>query len=68
MPAEIRSFTAIRGFAALWIVVHHIQPTWWPNVGPVPTAVMSMGYTAVDIFFVLSGFILSDIYRHLRKV
>src|SRR6478735_12558 len=65
MRDEIRPLTAIRGLAALWIVVHHIQPTWWPNAGAVPSLAMSMGYTAVDIFFVLSGFILSDVYRRL---
>lgn len=57
--------TAIRGFAALWVVGHHLVPAWYPNAtGWVPTLFLT-GYAAVDVFFVLSGFILATVYRDL---
>ena len=62
---EIGPLTAIRGFAALWVVGHHLVPAWYPNAtGWVPTLFLT-GYAAVDVFFVLSGFILATVYRDL---
>ena len=62
---EIRPLTGIRGIAALWVVFFHFESN---IVHLVPSLsalhpVISRGPFGVDMFFVLSGFILSSVYR-----
>ena len=54
--------TAIRGVAAAWVVAHHTQPLWFPGAPASLASALVMGHVAVDIFFVLSGFILAQVY------
>jgi peptidoglycan/LPS O-acetylase OafA/YrhL len=61
---EIDSLTGIRAFAAAWVVLFHCmspgQTTshlWWLN------NLAARGGSAVDLFFVLSGFIMAYVYR-----
>ena len=58
-PIDIRPLTSLRFLAALWVVVYLM----WPNlaVGGMP-ALAAKGYLGVELFFVLSGFILSHVY------
>ena len=58
-PADLRALTTLRFLAAAWVVLY----TAWPhlNVGFTPVAV-TKGYLGVEVFFVLSGFILSHVY------
>ncbi|GCB04061.1 acyltransferase [Ralstonia sp. SET104] len=49
----IRSFEGLRGIAALFIVVHHMFCAW-------PHPLSANAYLAVDLFFVLSGFVISS--------
>lgn len=61
---EIRSLTGIRIIAALWVVLLHAT-TWLTALLPeaaVLSPVARGGFAAVDLFFVLSGFILSYQY------
>lgn len=51
MPA----LTGLRGVAAVWVVLFHL-------LGPGVDAVTRAGYLGVDIFFILSGFVLSHVY------
>ncbi|RYY14731.1 MAG: acyltransferase [Alphaproteobacteria bacterium] len=57
MSRQIGSLTGIRGVAALWValfhskLVFHLPTTWW-------TPPIEQGWAGVDLFFVLSGFIL----------
>ena len=56
MAAEIRSLTGVRGIGAALIVVYHFGKTrldWVHPIWPVPH-----GYMAVDLFFMLSGFVI----------
>jgi len=56
----IRQLTSLRFFAAFWVVLFH----YWPklDVAFVPTFV-EKGYLGVELFFILSGFILCHVYR-----
>lgn len=58
-PADLRPLTALRFLAAAWVVVY----AFWPdlNVGVLPHLV-AKGYLGVEVFFVLSGFILCHVY------
>lgn len=61
MGNEIRSLAGLRGVAALWVAWHHIcrEPGF---EAPFAQPVLLRGYLAVDLFFVLSGFVLSLAY------
>lgn len=60
---EIRALTGLRGIAALYVVLFHYTDGLHPtNAFKV---LISHGYLAVDIFFVLSGFVMALNYRHL---
>ena len=57
--ANIKPLTALRFFAAFWVVLYH----YWPKLDVAFTpAVASKGYLGVEAFFVLSGFILCHVY------
>ncbi len=58
-PVDIRPLTSLRIFAAFWVVLFH----YWPklDISFVPNFV-AKGYLGVELFFVLSGFILSHVY------
>jgi peptidoglycan/LPS O-acetylase OafA/YrhL len=58
VPTDIRPLTSLRFFAAMWVVLFH----YWPNLSGVMPAVVSRGYLGVELFFTLSGFILSHVY------
>lgn len=51
----------MRGFAALWVLLHHANPSVHAFVGPsaISEAVGRNGFLGVDFFFVLSGFIIA---------
>ena len=58
-PREIESLTALRGVAALWVVFYHVRNHFDVKLtGPL----VQHGYLAVDMFFVLSGFIMYYVY------
>lgn len=51
---RVPELDALRGLAALAIVVFHVRPSWLGN-----------GWVAVDFFFVLSGYLITNIVlRH----
>ena len=60
-PVDLRPLTALRFMAALWVVLY----TFWPNldVSFMPN-LAAKGYLGVELFFILSGFILSHVYLH----
>jgi peptidoglycan/LPS O-acetylase OafA/YrhL len=62
---EIRALTGLRGAAAIYVVLIH----FWLYTGSVihPRVFLSHGYLAVDLFFVLSGFVMTLNYAELFR-
>ena len=60
---QLASLTPLRGIAALWVVMFHF--CWYfPAVHPERyTGAVYKGYLAVDMFFVLSGFVITHVYQ-----
>jgi peptidoglycan/LPS O-acetylase OafA/YrhL len=59
MPAQhLKPLTSMRFFAAMWVVLYH----YWPNLGAATPGLVAKGYLGVELFFVLSGFILCHVY------
>ncbi|MCW1431833.1 acyltransferase family protein [Novosphingobium sp. JCM 18896] len=57
-PAHLDALTGIRGIAAWLVVLYHIRFSLLELL-PIPVIkVLARGYLAVDLFFVLSGFVL----------
>ena len=54
---EIRALTGLRGVAACWVMLYHSRVCWHCAL-PV-RSLIHHGYLAVDLFFVLSGFVLA---------
>jgi peptidoglycan/LPS O-acetylase OafA/YrhL len=62
MP-EIRPLTGIRGLGALWVAAYHLLLP----AGFVGGRMIGRGYLAVDLFFILSGFLMALNYGKLFR-
>src|SRR6516165_5216799 len=66
---EIRPLTGIRGFAALLVLLTHFSTLWvqlMPSLHWIDR-LSGKGFIGVDLFFILSGFILSYVYFEPQK-
>ncbi|SHG34279.1 acyltransferase family protein [Chryseobacterium vrystaatense] len=63
MKNEIKSLTGLRGIVALWVTFFHFSyfKSFWIQ------SIVGKGYVAVDIFFVLSAFLLTVSYSDKFK-
>lgn len=64
MGQFIRQLTGVRFVAAFWVVLYHYQPAL-ATAGvlfPLLHEVLRVGSLGVDLFFTLSGFILTHTY------
>ncbi len=62
---QLPSLTSLRGIAALWVVLYHYTAQYLPNLDTSNyTQVIGKGYLAVDMFFMLSGFVMTHVYHH----
>jgi peptidoglycan/LPS O-acetylase OafA/YrhL len=59
---EIQSLTPLRGIAAIWVICFHYAVVYFAFRPEQFSWVFNKGYLAVDIFFMLSGFVLSHVY------
>ena len=59
--AQIRPLTALRFFAAFFVVLYHtLPPVWFASAH----RVMFLGFSSVSFFFILSGFVLAIAYAN----
>ncbi|MBV9931021.1 MAG: acyltransferase [Alphaproteobacteria bacterium] len=56
---ELLPLTAIRGLAAWWVVLFHLRFLLAPWIPTSVLAVLARGNLAVDLFFILSGFVIA---------
>jgi peptidoglycan/LPS O-acetylase OafA/YrhL len=61
--AEIKALTSLRGIAAMAVVMQHFSATAQTHAAVSIPSLVPHGYMAVDLFFVLSGFIMAYTYR-----
>jgi peptidoglycan/LPS O-acetylase OafA/YrhL len=65
-PIELPGLTSLRGIAALIVLLFHSSLIAFHYAEGTPPAIWPRGYLAVDLFFFLSGFVLTHVYgRHL---
>jgi peptidoglycan/LPS O-acetylase OafA/YrhL len=57
-PRHLDALTGLRGIAAWLVVLYHIRLSLVSILPPGVIAVLARGYLAVDLFFVLSGFVM----------
>ncbi len=64
-PSEpARALTAIRGLAAWWVVVFHFRESLPQGTPDIVRRLSDRGYLAVDLFFILSGYVIALNYGH----
>ena len=59
---EIKALTGLRLFAAVWVVLFHFRPMLAeaiPDINTTLAPVLNSGAQGVDLFFILSGFVLA---------
>jgi peptidoglycan/LPS O-acetylase OafA/YrhL len=68
LQPEIYPLTGIRAVAAMWVVIYHLgsQLKAWPRLNFLIAPVVGHGYLGVDLFFILSGFIIH--YNYAGKL
>lgn len=66
MRSEIKSLTGLRGIAACWVMIGHYFGRF-SGGGMLHTVVTHM-YVAVDLFMILSGFVLAMTYQQRFSV
>lgn len=67
---RIPQLDGVRGLAILLVLIwHYYAPVWSPNSGPAQAflkKLLSLSWSGVDLFFVLSGFLIGGILLNAR--
>jgi peptidoglycan/LPS O-acetylase OafA/YrhL len=61
---QIHALTAVRGIAAWWVVFYHFRELFPAGTPALFQQVAAQGYLAVDLFFILSGFVIALNYQN----
>ncbi len=67
---RIPALDGLRGIAVLLVMVYHFSYAWHFSASPADAAyarVSAMGWVGVDLFFVLSGFLITGILHDSRE-
>ena len=68
IPKSLPGLTGLRGLAALWVVLYHYCHLYLPALDAgCLGGLMAKGYLAVDLFFLLSGFVLAHVYSEAAE-
>ncbi|MDP4021919.1 acyltransferase [Methylobacterium sp. NEAU 140] len=69
IAARNQALDALRGLAALVVVLHHFCWSYEVRVGPHNTDLPSLvhGHFAVELFFILSGFVIAPVLERARS-
>lgn len=69
VPHRSRSLDALRGIAISLVLVWHYGNRWaeWTDVSPVFVRAISLTWSGVDLFFVLSGYLIGGILIDQRE-
>jgi peptidoglycan/LPS O-acetylase OafA/YrhL len=59
----LSNLTPLRGIAALWVVVFHFSEIIAKFVSTDRSLLLTKGYLMVDLFFIMSGFIIYHVYH-----
>ena len=59
----LSNLTPLRGIAAIWVFVYHFEGVAIHFISPGSTEVVAKGYLMVDLFFMMSGFIMCHVYQ-----
>lgn len=62
LPDALRALNGLRYLAALWVVVYHYGRNAFPFTQKPLLTYLEQGYMAVSFFFLLSGFVLAQVY------
>src|SRR6476620_7134891 len=60
----ISNLTPLRGFAALMVVIYHFEEVIGRFVNASDSMFIRKSYLMVDLFFVMSGFIIFHVYNN----
>lgn len=63
MPPNFPALTSVRGLAAWWVVLYHFRVELSQTQGHTLQVIASYGYLAVDLFFIMSGFVIALNYE-----
>lgn len=67
--AEIHALTGLRGIAAWWVVLYHFRERIGGHPESLLQDLLGGGYIAVDLFFILSGFVIHTAYgNHFARL
>lgn len=67
---HVKSLDGVRGLAILVVLVHHLTSSCWPSAHPSVhhlRDILYMGWAGVDLFFVLSGFLITGILMDTKS-
>jgi peptidoglycan/LPS O-acetylase OafA/YrhL len=59
----LSNLTPLRAAAAIWVVVFHFSEIVAKFVSTDRSLLLTKGYLMVDLFFIMSGFIITHVYR-----
>jgi len=63
-PGNLPGLTALRGIAAILVMAHNYTLSFFPDIQKLSTTLfLRKSYLWVDMFFLLSGFVLTHVYR-----